>query len=300
MIKKLGTIDIELVEATPIVFNGKLYRFEYVRHPWYKPNQTGDTYFRFIDVETGEPTPSFAVGYHLGTAHVEGDTIYVFGVDAWGGNEVRVWWSKDFKTWESQVGIMLPGWGAYNNSVCKGDGRYVMALELGEPEEAVGERFTMCFLESDDLINWHIIPDVFYSKDRYTACPVIRHLDDGYYYMIYLEALKNWHLMPSSEWWFVPHIIRSRNLADWESSPRNPIAVPDNDDKKIANPKFTLKEREHIANAVNINVSDFDINEFQGKTIIYYSWGDQIGVEFLAEAVYEGTMESFLHSYFPE
>ena len=31
LIKKLSTIDIDLVETSPVVFNGKLYRFEYVR-----------------------------------------------------------------------------------------------------------------------------------------------------------------------------------------------------------------------------------------------------------------------------
>jgi len=30
-IEKLGTIDCDMVETTPIVFGGRLYRFEYVR-----------------------------------------------------------------------------------------------------------------------------------------------------------------------------------------------------------------------------------------------------------------------------
>jgi hypothetical protein len=40
VIKKLGTIDCDMVETTPVVFHGKLYRFEYVREN-YKPNTTG-------------------------------------------------------------------------------------------------------------------------------------------------------------------------------------------------------------------------------------------------------------------
>ena len=51
-IRKLGTLDVDMVEATPVVFKGRLYRFEYVRKD-YKPNTTGDSYFRFIDVEAG-------------------------------------------------------------------------------------------------------------------------------------------------------------------------------------------------------------------------------------------------------
>ncbi len=45
-IRKLGTIDCDMVETTPVVWKGRLLRFEYVRHPWYKPNKTSDTYFR--------------------------------------------------------------------------------------------------------------------------------------------------------------------------------------------------------------------------------------------------------------
>jgi hypothetical protein len=50
LIIKLGTIDVDLVETTPIVFNDKLYRFEYVRKGYWN-NKTGDSYFRFIDHE---------------------------------------------------------------------------------------------------------------------------------------------------------------------------------------------------------------------------------------------------------
>ena len=31
VIEKLGTIDCDMVETTPIVFNGRLYRMEWVR-----------------------------------------------------------------------------------------------------------------------------------------------------------------------------------------------------------------------------------------------------------------------------
>ena len=78
LIKKLGTIECDLVEATPVVWKGRLYRFEYVRQG-YKPNKTGDSCFRFIDVKAGKATPSFAAGYHLGSACVEGGTVYVYG-----------------------------------------------------------------------------------------------------------------------------------------------------------------------------------------------------------------------------
>jgi hypothetical protein len=68
---------------------------------------------------------------------------------------------------------------------------------------------------------------------------------------------------------------------------------------KIANPKLTAEERKAIAGAKNINNSDVDLCESKGKTVIYYSWGNQQGKEFLAEAGYDGTLANFLRSYFP-
>ena len=86
---KRGTIDCDLVEATPVVFKGKLYRFEYVRKS-YKPNKTESSYFRFIDIKTGKPTRAFAVGYNLGSAFVDGDTAYVYCVKGWGSPTIYV------------------------------------------------------------------------------------------------------------------------------------------------------------------------------------------------------------------
>ena len=74
VIRKLGTIDCDMVETTPVVFRGRLYRFEYVR-PNYHGNPTGESYFWFVDVESGEMTPPFARRYQLGTEHLA-QTVY--------------------------------------------------------------------------------------------------------------------------------------------------------------------------------------------------------------------------------
>jgi len=57
LINKLGTIDLDLVETTPIVFNDRLYRFEWVRNG-YHDNQLGVDYFRLIDHARGEVATS--------------------------------------------------------------------------------------------------------------------------------------------------------------------------------------------------------------------------------------------------
>ena len=291
LIRKLGTIDCDMVETTPVVFHGRLYRFEYVRTN-YKPNKTDDSYFRFMDVESGKPTPAFAVGYHLGSAYVEDDTVYVYGVDTWGVENIQVFWSKDLEKWSSQPALTLPGWGIYNTSVCKGAEHYIMAFEIGEPPEEAGVRFTTRFAESIDLLNWKLTPsECVYSREKYTACPALRFLD-GFYYMIYLEARPG----PTYE----THIVRSQDLVHWESSSFNPVLQFSEEDKKIGNPSLTTEQRERIANAINRNNSDVDFGEFKEQVIIYYSWNDQQGTEFLAQAVYDGTMENFLHGFFPK
>ena len=94
-------------------------------------------------------------------------------------------------------------------------------------------------------------------------------------------------------------MVRSRNLIDWEASPLNPVMRASDDDKRIANPKLNEEQRERVRGAKNINNSDMDFCEFEGKLIINYSWGNQHGVEHLAEAAYDGTEAAFLRGWFP-
>jgi hypothetical protein len=290
-IVKRGTIECDLVEATPIVFHDKLYRFEYVRTR-YKPNTTGKSYFHFVDVATGERTPAFAVDHNLGCAFVEGDTMYVYGVRGWDTPTIYVFWSKDLKNWQSQTAVKTPDWGLFNSSVCKDDRGYVMAFEVGRPPEVAGAPFTTRFARSKNLLDWEILDEpAVYSKEFYVACPAIRWLD-GQYYMFHLAAL------PGSQWETV--LVRSPDLVHWQKSPHNPVLAFSPEDKQIANAKLTPEEREYIAKADNRNNSDFDLCEYRGKVIITYSWGCQCGVEFLAEAHYDGSLSRFLKSYFDE
>lgn len=289
-IRKLGTLDLDMVEATPVVFKDRLHRFEYVRKD-YRANATGDSYFRFIDAETGEATAPFAHGYDLGCAYAEGATMWAFGVDHWDGTKVVAFKSDDLKTWEAIPALELPGWGLFNTSVCKAGDRYVMAIEVGKPPEVVGVPFTARFAESKDLTTWKLLPeDRVFTKERYSACPSIRFLD-GMFYMTYLETLPG----PRYE----TYIVRSKDLIRWESSRFNPVMRASDRDKAIANPKLTEELRAKVAGAVDRNNSDVDFCEFRGRTVITYSWGNQQGTEFLAEAVYEGTLASFLKGFFP-
>jgi len=95
--------------------------------------------------------------------------------------------------------------------------------------------------------------------------------------------------------------VRSRDLIHWDPSPLNPVLrFKPEEDKKIANDKLTKSQREEIAKASDINNSDIDFCQHDGKVVFYYTWGDQLGTEFLAEARYDGTEEQFLRGWWPE
>ena len=284
---KLGTIDVDLVETTPIVFKNKVYRFEYVRHGYWN-NKTGESYFRFVDHESRQPTKSFAKGFHLGSAFTDGETVYVTAVDIWNGERVFIFASQDLEQWESWQAFELPGFGIFNTSLTWAYDEYVLMYEIGKPEEEAGERFTARFATSTNLKEWKVLPSEFnYAKDRYTAPHCLRYLD-GYYYDFYLEAHNGYEM----------RVVRSKDLIYWEPSQLNPVLCATEEDKLIANPNLTEELQSRIIKAENINNSDIDFCEFNGHLIINYSWGNQHGAEFLAEAVYNGTLKQFLEGWF--
>ncbi len=287
LIIKLGTIDVDLVETTPIVIIEKVYRFEYVRKG-YKNNKTGDSYFRFVDHESGKATKGFAKGFHLGSAFVDNGIVYVTAVDTWDGESIFIFASQDLEHWKSWQAFELPGYGIFNTSLTKDDNKYVLMFEIGKPEKAAGERFTANFATSKNLKEWTLLPSEYnYAKDRYTAPHCLRYLE-GYYYNFYLEAHNGYEM----------RVVRSKDLMHWEPSPLNPVLRASGEDKKIANPNLIEESRSRINKAENINNSDIDFCEFNGKLIINYSWGDQRGEEFLAEAVYNGTLKDFVQGWF--
>ncbi len=288
-IEKLGTIDCDLVETTPIVFQDRLYRFEYVR-TGYAGNDTGDSYFRFVDHETGETSKPFAIGYHLGNVFAESDTLYVTGTNIWDGERVDVFASSDMEHWEAWNAIDLAGYGIFNTSLCRGADRYVLMFEVGKPPEVAGQRFTARFATSLDLRIWELTaPECTYSKDRYTAPHALRYLD-GFYYNFYLESV--------ADGWD-QRVVRSPDLITWELSPLNPVLVASDEDRRIANPGLTAEQQQRVATAENRNNSDIDFCEFRGELIVNYSWGNQHGIEHLAEGVYHGTEADFLKGWYP-
>jgi len=286
--RKLGTIDLDLVETTPIVWKNCLYRCEWVR-AGYWANLEHKDYFRFVERASGRATPAFAHGHQFASAFVDGGTVYVTGVEKGGQPMLRMFASRDLAKWDSWTVFNMPGWGIFNTSICKARDRYVLMFEIDKPKEEAGQPFTARFATSKDLRTWELTPpECVYAKDRYTAPHCLRYLD-GWYYDFYLEAHEGYEM----------RVVLSQDLIHWVPSPLNPVLKASDEDRKIANPKLTAGQRRRIATAENCNNSDIDFCEFKGRVWITYSWGNQRGVEHLAEAVYEGSEASFLKGWFP-
>ena len=112
-IRKLGTIDCDLVETTPVVFQGKLYRCEWVRTS-YQGNELGENYTRLVDVASGQGTAPVARGCAFSSAFVDGDTVYVTGTSTeqgWTGQRVEMFASQDLERWEHWTALDLEGFG---------------------------------------------------------------------------------------------------------------------------------------------------------------------------------------------
>jgi hypothetical protein len=290
LIRKLGTIDLDMVETTPVVFGGKLWRFEWVRQgvgQQYWNNRRRTNYFRFREPTTGKVTPAFADGHEFGSAFVHDGTVYVTGTQS--RSHVNMFASRDLTNWESWLVIDDKRYGIFNTSLAKAGDDFVLAFEIDKPREEAGNPFTIRFARSRDLRAWTITaPDCNFTRERYSAAPCLRW-SEGWFYLFYLEAHQGYET----------HVVRSRNLTLWEASPLNPVLRASPEDKRIANPELSDEQRVAISVAKNLNNSDLDFCEWQGRLIINYSWGNQQGTEFLAEAVYDGTLEQFLGGWFP-
>lgn len=298
-IKKLGTIKPNYVESTPFVWNDELMIFEWIRADSWAHNGNEIGCYHIVNLEKDTEYAPFGYDHAFGSAYEEGGTVYVHGVkgsDGW-TNQIDMFWSSDLENWqEKKAVICVPeDMCVFNTSVCKDRDGYVMAIEVGTETSShpvIGCNFTMVFAKSKDLFNWELLPieDYIYSPERYTACPSIRYFD-GYYYMVNLEQ------MPFERW--IPYIVRTKDLLEWEIGDLNPFLMYDDDDKKLVYPeRLTAEEKEYVYNAYDCNNSDVDFCDYKGKTVIMYSWGNQHGKEFLAMAEYDGSLQELLESFF--
>ena len=115
-----GSVDVgTIVEQTPLVINGELYRFECVHAAYHGSLTPGHNYMHFVHVESGSVSSPFGQGYALGSAFTWNGTVYAYGTycgpaDSCGAatsnREIRVFWSSDnMQTWQSRTALNATG-----------------------------------------------------------------------------------------------------------------------------------------------------------------------------------------------
>jgi hypothetical protein len=263
------------MENTPVVFHGKpLLVLNYRDDSKNKTDDyTKNMYLYIQDLATGQQIARFAAGYSFANAFVDGPALHVYASK--GSNHdwflsIDHFSSTDLKTWKQQPAIPREGGEhLFNCSVCRDEQGYLMAYESNQPV-----MFCFKFARSKDLSRWEKLPSLIFTgeKHEYSACPVIRYFKP-YYYVIYLHAA-----IPGHKGW-ISFLARSKDLATWQLSPKNPILE--------AGP------------GEGINNSDVDLFEWEGNTYLYYATGDQATWGSVRVAMYPGSMQSFYESYFP-
>ncbi len=261
-------VSRDMCEVTPFVWQGRLCLMECVR-----PTSGGDSrdyYLSLKDADTGEEFARFAQGYGLASLLVHGDSLYAFASRWDNGNwlDVTMFRSSDLKRWRRKLVIKGENEGIFNTSVCQGADGFVMTYESSDPAYPA---FTVKLARSTDLETGEKLPEATCGTNRYTACPCIRYAG-GRYYVMYLERR-------TPRWFFETYITRSEDLEHWELSAANPILTPTGPDE-------------------GINASDPDIVEWRGNTYLYFCVGDQRTWANVKRAMYPGTLEQFLESWF--
>jgi hypothetical protein len=245
VVVNMGSVDVgNICEQTPVLIDGEMWRFENV-HPLYHASLTpGANYQRFVHVKTGATTPPFGAGYALGSAFVDGETVYAYGTfcnttDACGAptsnREVRVWWSTDrMQTWQSATALNATGlnYTLWNTSVDRaklnGTELFVMAFETDDKRTPGGWN-TMFATAPSPRGPWTVL-----EIDRFSMPVNVEHADPT---IRFIRDKQPSILLPGSGWFYVMsgraslstacaddkgryfmEIYRSRDLLSWEPS----------------------------------------------------------------------------------
>ena len=242
---------------------------------------------RIRDIESGKLISVPLKNHGFGTVLTWKDTVYVFAGNYGNGKpwrqmtEITMTSSKDLKSWTKPRTVFSASGKEFffNTAVCRGKDKFILLYETNDPK---WKPFTLRYLESTDLINWKEIPDAIYGTNKYVGGPAL-YYEGGWYYTLYLEALnKSWET----------RITRSKDLIQWEDAPKDRPFVtfdPTHFNMPLTDPKISEN-----------NASDVELCYFNGKTILYFTGGNQQIAGDLQWATYEGTPKQLFEHFFED
>ncbi len=292
-IRKLGAVSPN-GESSPFVWNGKLMRLE-LEDAFNATNPDEPVHALIRERDTGKVLSRFGLGCYYYSLYIEDGVAYVLGTKSdyprRSGHTILLYESRDLVEWSCRELLSNPGWRYYNTALTKGPHGYVLLMESDHPQYC-GVPFTFFFATSPDMVNWtHMDPSICYTKERYNGGPWMKY-SNGWYYVISVTEL------PGPV--YTSYISRTKDFVHWELGKYNPIMMPSEEDRIISPIAADMSAEllEGIKTAFNINISDLDMCEYEGKTLITYNAGNQLGFYYLLEAEYDGPLDKFLEHFF--
>ncbi len=283
-------------EMTPFVFNGRLMRMELIDKTRGIDPYDKDICACIRDVETGKILSYFGHGCYYFSGYSEGNKFYTLAVESklpeFSGDTIMIFETEDLIHFKKRVLLKNEGWKYFNTSLCKGEDGYVLVLESNTQPYAGDFPFTCFFATSKDMVHWEFMDNErAYPWARYCGGPYMRYCN-GYYYLFCVTELPCFR--------FTTYLYRTKDFETWEVGKYNPVLMVSDEDRKIAPHAADLDEKmlELIKTGFNSNLSDWDMCEYGGKTVINYAVGNQMGFYYMAEAEYDGTIQQLLENFF--
>lgn len=291
-ITKQGKLNSPLVEVTPFVFNERFYLLENWQRQWEFPGSPENGMFaedevRIRDSEKDEIVSIPLVGHGLGMALVWEDRVYVFAGNwgtekKWQIKSIEMTSSSDLTTWSPPTTVLTANADEsyFNVSVCRAKDRFYLLVESNDPRWPA---FTFKYFSSNDLVHWEPIPDAIYGREKYVGGPAFYSFGE-WFYTLYLQSL--------GEGTYETRVTRSKDLVHWQDAPVERPFVSF-DPTQPVHPLRPSEIREK-------NASDVEICEWQGKTHVYFTGGDQHLAGDLQLGLYDGPPQKLLEYFFAE
>jgi len=255
------------MEATPIVYNGKLLLVTFDR-------KAEDSFGRKVgiyDALTFKKITELNWDKGLGTAVVHKGKILLFGSSDW-SKEENCLYTVELKLGghpvlenERKIYCAAPKHRIFNSSVTKVNSNYVLTYEEDENKSNL---FYPTFLKSKSLSNFIKI-DVNYRKGAYTACPTIRY-SMGFYHLFFLD----------------------RTVVDGKTIYKTKMTFAKT--LKGLNEGKVVTVLDPIKSGISVNNSDLDFASYKGKTYLFFSESDQKSWSRVYKATFGSSEKDFL------
>lgn len=272
-------------EMTPFIFKDKLYRLTNFRRDLGNGEVELGCEIRRESDDAVISTPW--TGHYYSIAFIWDNKCWCFGKDYSNGMKISLTVSEDLISWsepKTVLDLTASKINLYNCYVAFDGKRFVMAYECNAPDYPI---FTLKFVESQDLYNWCEIKAAIYGADKYIGGPSLYYMDDGYYYVTYVDQFVH---PIDRKLNYQTLITRSKDLINWEDAPTG---------RPVLAPKY--KNRPMIENApetYELNTSDAEFIELDGKVRVYFNGGNQLGVTDNQYAECDGSLKELFQSFF--